>query len=96
MSNTSDFDLLLEAVTPTEAEMVKGLLAEAGIPCLVHTGDFDMAEMGKAAHDSVRHPDVYVPKGAGEAAKAILDEAWADRAPADAAAEAGEAAEEPS
>jgi hypothetical protein len=80
MSDATDFDLLLEAVTPIEAEMVKSLLAAQGIPCLVHTVDFDMVELGKAAHDSVRHPDIYVPKGTRERAQAILDEAWADRA----------------
>jgi hypothetical protein len=80
MTDASDFDLLLQAVTPVEAEMIKGLLAEAGIPCLVHTQDFDMVELGKGAHDSVRHPDVYVPKGTKDQANAILDEAWEDRA----------------
>jgi len=79
MTDAKDFDLLLQAVTPVEAEMVKSLLAEAGIPCLVHTQDFDMVELGKGAHDSVRRPDIYVPKGTKDQANAILDEAWADR-----------------
>ena len=44
MTDAADFDLLMEAVTPVEAEMIKGLLEEAGIPCLVHTADFDMVD----------------------------------------------------
>lgn len=71
-----DFDLLLEAVSPVEAQLAKGVLAEVGIPVFVHSGDFDFVELGRAAHDRVRRPDVFVPKGALERARAALDEAW--------------------
>lgn len=67
-----DFDLLLEAPHPVEAELARGMLADAGIPVLVHGGDFDVAELGSATHAMLRRPDVYVPKGARERAEQVL------------------------
>jgi hypothetical protein len=78
MTDAKDFDLLLEAVDPFAAEMAKDLLAEAGIPCLIHSPDFDVVELGKAAHDATRHPDLYVPKGTLARAREILEEARGD------------------
>ena len=71
-----DFALLLEAANPEEVEMARGLLASAGIPCLVHGPDFDVAELGTAAHAVIRHQNVYVPNSAFEQASTILAEAW--------------------
>ena len=73
-----EFALLLEAASPTEVEMARGLLDSAGIPCLVHGPDFDVAEMGTAAHHVVRRQNVYVPLAAFEQANSILAEAWGD------------------
>jgi len=71
-----DFALLLEAANPEEVEMARGLLAAAGIPCLVHGPDFDVAELGTAAHAAIRYQNVYVPNAAFEQASTILAEAW--------------------
>jgi hypothetical protein len=70
-----DFDLLLEAPHPVEAELARGMLADAGIPVLVHGGDFDVAELGSATHAMLRRPDVYVPKGMKGRAEEVLREA---------------------
>lgn len=78
-----DFDLLLEAPHPVEAELARGLLEEAGIPVLVHGGDFDVAELGSATHAMLRRPDVYVPKGARvRAARVLRDGGYETRIPA--------------
>jgi hypothetical protein len=66
---------VVSSVPRYEAEMARQLLAEAGIPCLVHGPDFDRAELG-ASHDMVRHVDVYVEPADLERAKAKLAEAW--------------------
>jgi len=68
--------VLLEAANPTVLELARGLLAEAGIPCLVQGPDFDVAELGLAAHQSVRGGDLLVPASALERARAVLEEAW--------------------
>jgi hypothetical protein len=69
---SEDYALLLEASDPTEVELARGLLDAAGIPCFVHGPDFDVAELGRAAHDVVRRPNVYVPKEALARAPAVL------------------------
>ena len=71
-----EFALLLEAANPEEVAMARGLLESADIPCLVHGPDFDVAELGTAAHARIRHQNVYVPNAAFEKASAILAEAW--------------------
>lgn len=75
-SPRTDFDLLLEAPDPVEASMARELLASAGIPCLEHGQDRDLAELGSAGHRSIARPDLYVPKGQGARARALLEEAW--------------------
>jgi hypothetical protein len=71
-----DYDLLLQAPNPVEAALAKDLLAAQGIPCFVHGRDRDMAELGAGVHDALTRPDVFVPKGELERARAILDAAW--------------------
>jgi len=73
-----EFDLLLVAVDPIEGEMARNLLEKAGIPSLLHGPDFDMAELGGAAHYALRHPDLFVPKGARERARGVLVDAWGE------------------
>jgi hypothetical protein len=73
---SEDYALLLEASEATEVELARGLLDAAGIPICVHGPDFDVAELGRAAHDVVRRPNVYVPKGALVRAQAVLAGAW--------------------
>ena len=76
MGNSDEHDLLLDSVDKVKADLAKGLLAEAGIPCLFHGPDFDVAELGTAAHQTLRGVSVYVPRGAREKAQAVLEAAW--------------------
>lgn len=77
MSSTrSDFALLLAAPDPVEADLARGLLAAAGIPCMLHGQDRDLAELGAASHMGIARPDVLVPKAALSRAREVLDEAW--------------------
>ncbi len=71
-----DYDLLLEAPSPVDAALAKDLLAERGIPSFTQGRDRDMAELGAGVHNSLTRPDLFVPKGMREKARAILDEAW--------------------
>lgn len=73
-----EFDLLLCAVDPIEGDLARGLLSERSIPSLLHGPDFDMAEFGRVGHSAVRHPDLFVPKGARGPAREILVEAWGE------------------
>lgn len=73
-----EYDLLLCAVDPLQGEMARELLKSAGIPSLLHGPDFDMADLGAASHSVVRHPDLFVPKGAFDAAREVLVEAWGE------------------
>jgi hypothetical protein len=70
------FDVLLVAVEPTEGEMARDVLAGAGIPSMLYSPEFDVAELGTTVHSSVRRPDLLVPKGSHAAARAVLIEAW--------------------
>jgi len=70
-----DHDLVLTAANATEAELARGLLAEAGIPALLHTSSW----FGRALDDEkLLRPRVFVPRGALPRARAVLDEAWGD------------------
>jgi hypothetical protein len=71
---SQDFDLLLRAPHPVEAELARGLLEEQGIPALLHGGDFDVAELGSVSHAMLRRPDLYVPKGTRARALEVLRE----------------------
>lgn len=72
----ADFALLLEGVNKVQADLAKNLLDAAGIPSLQKGPDFDVAELGRAAHDMIRGVDVYVPRSALERAQVLLEEAW--------------------
>ena len=72
----NDFDLLLAAPDPTEADLARNLLEAAGIPSILQGQDRDLAELGASSHSTISRPDLYVPKGALERAQAILREAW--------------------
>ena len=69
--------LLLSGANGIQADMARDLLAAAGIPILTQGPDFDMAELGRAAHDMLRGTDLYVPAGALEKARELLREAGA-------------------
>jgi hypothetical protein len=75
-SNSSEFDLLLEAPTSVEADMAREILAQEGIPTFMHGKDRDLAELGAAVHSAYTRPNLFVPKGRRAEAQAILDEAW--------------------
>lgn len=74
-----EFDLLLTAVDPLEGEMARNVLAAEGIPSVMRGPDFDMAELGPVVHAAVRHPDLFVPKGAHATARAVLVAAWGEQ-----------------
>ena len=87
-----EHDLLLDTVDRVTAELARGLLEEAQIPTLFHSPDFDVAELGVAAHQTLRGVSVYVPRGQRARAQAILDEAWGSSPPGP--PQAGESEEE--
>ena len=79
MTKPSDeYELLLAAPDAVEAKLAQNLLEIAGIPSMLHGMDRDFAELGAAVHMAVARLDLYVPKGALEAAQAVLREAWGD------------------
>ena len=90
-----DFAVLLSAPEPVEAEMARDLLAERGIPSLLHGQDRDLAELGHAVHAAVARPDLYVPASALGRARAVLDEVWDGSALTDEVALAAPAEREP-
>jgi hypothetical protein len=75
-SPRTEFDLLLEAPDSFVAEMASEVLSQAGIPTYMHGRDRDLAELGHVLHNSLTRPDLYVPKGSLEKARAILEAAW--------------------
>lgn len=77
-SPAEEYALLLAAATAVDAALAKDLLASEGIPCLFHSQDRDLAELGAAVHMTISRPDVYVPKGALERAVEILRGTWED------------------
>lgn len=70
--------LLLDTVPSVTAELARNLLQAAGIPVIQHSPDFDVAELGVAAHGMLRGMSVYVPASALERAREILAEAWGE------------------
>ena len=82
-SPRDEFDLLLAAPTPVEAEMAREILADAGIPTYSHGRDRDFAELGSAIHSDLTRPDLYVPKGRRSEAEELLRAAWDESALSD-------------
>ena len=76
MREDEDIALLLESLNGTEADLAKNVLGAAGIPCLLEGPDFDIAELGRPAHDMIRGQNLYVPRSALEQARDLLKEAW--------------------
>jgi len=68
--------ILLDSVDGVTAQLARGILEEAGIPSMMKGPDFDVAELGRVAHDSIRGTSLLVPAMALERARALLDEAW--------------------
>lgn len=73
-----DFAVLIASAGPVDTDQARQLLAERGIPSLVHGPDFDVAELGTAVHQTVRGADLLVPCEALERALAVLREAWGE------------------
>ena len=73
-----EYALVLDGVDKMTADMAQVLLKEAGIPSLLHGADFDVAELGVAAHAAIRGIGVYVPKSALDQASEILAGAWGE------------------
>ena len=82
---SSEHALLMAAATQVDVNLAQQLLAEAGIPCLIHGMDRDLAELGSAVHMQVSRPDIFVPRTALAQAVEVLRSAWEDfEPPADA------------
>lgn len=84
-SPATDYDLLLAAPDPFVAEMARGVLADAGIPSLIHGRDINVGELGASVQRAFTRPDLFVPKGAGARARVLLEEAFDEKALADVA-----------
>jgi hypothetical protein len=69
-----DFALLLDTVDALTADHACRVLADEGIPTYRHTPDFDVAELGAAAHNMLRGVSVLVPQAALERARKIVDD----------------------
>lgn len=76
MADREERALLIEAANMVRIGLAKELLAEAGIPFVVMGPDFDVAELGQAAHDMLRGSDLYVPRSRFDEARAVLHGAW--------------------
>jgi len=74
-----DLARVLTDADDVEIGLAKSLLEQAGIPCLVHGPDFDVAELGIGAHRQVRGASLYVPPDLEERANRLLAEAWGPR-----------------
>ena len=74
----SDFALLLDTVDAIKADLACDLLDQAGVPYMRHSPDFDVAELGVAAHNAVRGVSVLVPRSALGRARAALRAAWGE------------------
>jgi putative intracellular protease/amidase len=70
-----EFAVLLEGINGMQAGMAASLLEDAGIPCMQHGPDFDMAEFGSAAHAMLRGTSLLVPHSALQRAQEELDRA---------------------
>ena len=79
MRPDNDLAMLLREASGVRLELARNLLEEAGIPSLVHGPDFDLAELGPAAHHGIRRQDLYVPRHAFARALEALERAWGPR-----------------
>lgn len=73
-----EFAVALDGLDGVSLSLGRNVLDAAGIPSLVHGPDFDMAELGRAAHDQIRGGKLMVPKSLAERARAVLREAWGE------------------
>jgi hypothetical protein len=80
MTASEERALLLANANTIDVELVRGLLSAADIPCVIEGPDFDVAELGRSAHDMIRGQSVFVPRSALERAQEVLDRAWGDGA----------------
>jgi hypothetical protein len=71
------FDLLLASVSQSEGEAAREVLAAKGIASKLERRAFDSTELG-ASMVHVPRPDLFVPKGSRDAARAILVAAWGE------------------
>lgn len=75
-SPKTEFDLLLEAPGPVEAQMAQNVLERAGIPSMLDETASDMIHLAYGLRSPQARPSLFVPKGARERALSILQEAW--------------------
>ena len=68
--------LLLTGANTIQIDLARTLLEEAGIPFVLEGPDFDVAELGRGAHDMIRGQNLFVPAEQYERARELLDSAW--------------------
>ena len=73
-----EYAIAVEGLDGVSLALGRNVLDAAGIPSLAHSPDFDMAELGRAAHDQIRGSMILVPKTLLEKARTALREAWGD------------------
>lgn len=71
-----EFALLLDSANAVEIDLARNLLEAAGIASLTSGPDFDIAELGVAAHMIARGANLYVTRDRLEEARGVLREAW--------------------
>lgn len=74
-----DLAVAAEGLNGVSLALAKNVLDVAGIPCMVHGPDFDVAELGRAAHDQVRGGVLLVPRTLLARARAALEETLGPR-----------------
>jgi len=73
---SEEFALVLKEGDAFEVDMARSLLREADIPHMAHGPDFDVIEMGVAAHNMTRGTNLYVPRELRGRARDVLRAAW--------------------
>ena len=73
-----EFAVVIEGLDGIALSLGRNLLDAAGVPSLAHGPDFDVAELGRAAHDQIRGGKLLVPRPLLERAREVLRAAWGD------------------
>ena len=86
-----DYAKLLDLADHTTGELARAILDTEGIPHVTQGPDFDVVELGLAAHTGLRGASLYVPHAAFAKARALLVAAWGEGRPGLAPAPADDA-----
>jgi len=78
---TDEYATLLGNADYVQAMLAKGLLKEAGIPCLLYGPDRGHAELGASERAGFEPASVLVPWESLDRAREVLAAAWGEDAP---------------